>query len=133
MVITLIPVPAVVADAQQLMAHQRVTAVDAQILRQIRLHPLRGGTMRIRRRTQVNDGRFGKGALRRYPLPDFPLLFLKAQAEGVCLLQTGDNRLTQQRGVERAAQFNIVGHAPGARQSGEALGHPDPRLRGNQR
>jgi hypothetical protein len=55
MVITLIPVPAVVADAQQLMAHQRVAAVDPQILRQIRLHPLRGGAMRIRRRTQVND------------------------------------------------------------------------------
>ena len=115
------------------MAHQRVAAVDAQILRQIRLHPLRGGAMRIRRRTQVNDRRFAKGAVGRQPLPDFPLLFLKAQAEGVRLLQTGDNRLTQQRRVERAAQFNIVGHAPGARQSGEALGHPDPRLRGNQR
>lgn len=97
------------------MAHQRVAAVDAQILRQIRLHPLRSGAMRIRRRPQVNDRRFGKGAVGRHPLPDFPLLFLKAQAEGVRLLQTGDNRFSQQRRVEGAAQFNIVGtlQAPG--------------------
>jgi enterobactin synthetase component F len=61
-----------------------------------------GLQMRIRRRTQVNDGRFGKGALRRYPLPDFPLLFLNLaqdlRVDGgnplVChqLLRVGDDR-----------------------------------------
>lgn len=85
--------------------------------------------MRIRRRTQVNDRRFGKGAVGRQPLPDFPLLFLKAQAEGVRLLQTGDNRFSQQRRVEGAAQFNIVGHAraPGRVERRSAIQIPAAR------
>ena len=133
MVVTLIPVPAVIAYPQQLMADQRITAVHPQILPEVGLHPRQRGGVRVARRAQILIVRFGKNAAFINPLPGFAAIFTKAHAEGVGLREPGDNRPPEQDWVNIAAQLNIVGDAPCAGQRREALRHPDPRLRRNQR
>ena len=133
MVVTLIPVPALIPHPQQLMADQRITAVHPQILPEIGLHQRQRRGVRIAQRAQIPTVRLGKNAMFIDPLPGFAVIFTKAHAEGVGLRQPGDNRPPEQDRVNIAAQLNIVGDAPGTGQRREALRHPDPRLRRNQR
>ncbi len=114
MVIALIPVPAIVANAHELMADQRITAIDTQILPEIALHQGQRGHVRIGLLAQVDVLRLGKLARVINPLPRFAVIFAKAHAQGIGLLKPGDDSLAQQRRIEIAAQFNIVGNAPGA-------------------
>ena len=89
--------------------------------------------MRIARLAQIAIVRFGKSAVLIDPLPGFAVIFAKAHAERVGLRQTSDDRPSQQRRVQIATQFDIVGDTPCAGQRREPLRHPDPRLRRDQR
>ena len=61
MMITLIPEPVRLADAQQRMMRQRFATSDAQILLQIGMHQALRGGLRADLATQIDDFRRSKG------------------------------------------------------------------------
>ncbi len=77
MMIALIPVPLVVTNLDQLMMHQRLAAIDAQILLQIGLHQRQRGVMRVRRGAEIANLRFSKRKGVINPLPDVAVILSK--------------------------------------------------------
>lgn len=114
MVVTLIPVPAVIAHPQQLMADQRIAAVHPQVLSEVGLHQQPARPRAVARGTQIPVIRFGKRTMFIDPLPGFAVIFAKTHAEGVGRDSPGDNGPAEQYRVDITAQLDIVGDAPGA-------------------
>jgi hypothetical protein len=113
------------------MADQRIAAVHPQILPEVGLHQRQRGGVRVARRAQILIVRFGKTRFID-PLPGFAVIFAKRMLR-VSACESPVTIARPSRRVDIAAQLNIVGDAPGAGQRREALRHPDPRLRRNQR
>ncbi len=132
MVIALIPVPVLVAEAHQAVMPQRRAAQHAQIARHILAHQRARGGVGIRFLTQVDNRRLAE-ALRRRPLHRLAILFAEGHVQRVGLLHAGYNSLRQQRAVQRAAQLDKVRDGIGIGVFRQLIGDPDAWLRRDQR
>ena len=84
-------------------------------------------------RAQINDLRLRQDNALVHPLRDLAVVLGKPHAQGIGLHHARRYCFRQQWGVNRAGQFDVVGHAPGVGQVGKLFRHPDTRLGGNKR
>ncbi|MMZ66199.1 hypothetical protein D1872_286740 [compost metagenome] len=69
--------------------------------------------MRISVLTQIDNLWFSENHRLINPLPHFAVVFAKARAQRIGLHHARHNRFCQQRRVNFAVQFGVVGNAPG--------------------
>ena len=129
MVIALIPVPVAFIHLNELVKSQRLTAVDTKVLIKVGVHQRHGSVVGV----NVDDGWLWQNDAFIHPLPHLTVILGEAHAQSVGLHHAFGNGFCQQRRVNVALQFGVVCHAPGVRQAGKLLRHPDARLGGNKR